>query len=190
MREQWKGVSTKLMCPFTGRAIKVCAVGPNWVGVSEGPGGGWTTGLFPDRAGLMSFLVGVAKDAEVGEPAKAPLLTCPITGKAFRIAEVQGRGWVASVADDRGGYSTTPFWSRRHLEYFLSTRAGVPPLFGPNDVVVRERTPPPPPDPMIQESKERQEVAREAVDKTIHEVGIESGRYRPRTIVSGAGQRR
>lgn len=189
MKEQWKGDALRLRCPFTGRPIKVCSVGPNWVAVSEGSGGGWTTGMFADRAELISFLVESLPAVEAQEPAKKPITRCPMTGLGFKITESQGRGWVASVADDRGrGYSTTPFWSRRHLEYFLSTRAGVPPLFDASAVEVRERRPPPPPDPEKQAVSEQRGVVREKVEEVVHNLRVGVGVRQPRVFV-GANQR-
>ena len=187
---KWNGRESPIRCPFTGRPLKLCQVGPNWVAASEGPGGGFVTSLFPSEKELLKFLHAFAKEIKPGMPVDKPLLECPWLELPFQIAEVSGRGWVASVCDLKGrGYSTSSFWSRRHLEYFLSTRAGVPPLFRNGDIEVRERVALPP-DPIGEEEASRQEAVHAATDEVVDKVGFETGALRPRVRLTGAAVKR
>lgn len=192
MAAKWVGELTSSRCPFTGLPLKLCPVGPNFVIVSEGPGGGWTSTVFSSKAEAIRFLDEFVKPMKLCEPASATLITCPMFESGFDIRELSGMGWTASASDGKQhGYSTTPFWSQRHLEYFLSTRAGVPPVFWNGDLSVRERMPPPPPDALAEETKSRQEAVYAAVDEVVDKSGIESGVVKPRVMVgSGRGKRR
>ena len=186
MAERWIGEETSFHCPFTGRAIKVCKVGPGWVAVSEGVGGGWVTSIQGDRHKLLLKLRDtLLPEAKIGEPARTPVLTCPMLHSAFRIAETSGVGWVASVDDGQGfGYSTSPFWSRRHLEFFLSTRAGVPPLFSQSEIEIRERMPPPSRvSSDVEEAKSRREAVHAAVEEVVGKAAMEAGVVQPRVRV-------
>lgn len=171
MKERWSGEAQSAWCPYTGRALKVCALGGGWVAVSEGPGGGWCTSVQTDRVKLLKALGALFPMPTPGEPLQAVDTLCPALKLPVELVETRA-GWEGRVCGPDGfGYRTSPFWSRRHLEYFLSTRAGVPPLFGSGDVKVRERTPPPRQDPALEEeAQSRQEVVREAVEKAVFDV--------------------
>lgn len=188
MADNWNGAATNFRCPFTGRPIKVCPVGSNWVAVSEGQSGGWVTSMFGDRAALLRFLDRVVPTLETKEPANQPIPTCPMLGVPFIKKDVPGAGWVATVSDGRGnGYRTSPFWSERHLDYFLSTRAGVPPLFTA-DIKVRDRERPRPAVPTdASEAQSRREAADEVTDRVVEEARHDGG---ARVVVPVNGTRR
>lgn len=181
----WEGVNIGIPCPFTGRPILACLAGSAWVAVSEGPGGGWVSTPFRSQSELRDFFVAMPRRAP-GEPRAKVDRTCPMMGAPIVARQTGNFNWVASCIDGRGrGYTTTAFYSERHLDYFLSTRAGVPPLFNTDDVQVRERKPPRP-DLVLAEAKSRQQEVAGHVEEIIDKVGLANGILVPKSIVGPA----
>lgn len=191
----WEGeLLEQYRCPFLGIPLRLCPVGALWILVSEAPGVGWVSSPFPTRQAALKFLAGQPVLA-VDEPASERNRVCPWFGTPIRVRQMSDYAWAAESDDGAGhGYSTVAFWSENHLDFFLSTRAGVPPLFGAGNVrVVGERAKPPPPDLAVEESKARLAEVRGHAQEVIDQVGLATGILVPKPIVGPAthtGKRR
>jgi hypothetical protein len=185
----WKGQELEIRCPFTGLKLLACELEGAWVGVSQSPAGGWVTTLFASKQALIMFLATSIRSEDPTEPLSSPNRDCPMFGGSLDVFTLgDNKNWIARSTDERGhGYVTTQFYSEAHLDYFLSTRAGVPPVFSSGNVVVRERVPPPPPDPVTLESNSRMEAVKENAQEVMDKVGLEIGVLKPKLFV-GAGR--
>lgn len=185
----WEGDELRaLRCPFTGRTLKVCTVGSSYVAVSEGPEGGWVSTSFPDRTALVIFLAKHLPQGapKIGEPLAKPTRICPFFGTEMTVRRSQSFNWSASSVDGKGrGYTTTSFRTEAHLDFFLATRAGVPPVFWDGSVSLRERKPPRP-DYLAQESETRRKAVEDNVQEVMDHVGLATGILVPKPIVGPA----
>lgn len=176
-----------IRCPFTARPLKARKAGGVWYAASEGADDGFFTSLFPGKGELVLWLVKTFKMPKAGEPATKPLLKCPVYGKPVTLKEVTGGRWIGvSYGKDGRGYTTRSFWDRRRLEYFLSTRAGVPPVFGPSALEVVGDRKPPVVDEYAKQANERLELVKGAANEAIEKAGLDLGILAPRpTVVKG-----
>lgn len=184
-----KTEASNFKCPFTGRPLEIYDLGGAFIAVSRVAGDdAWLTTLFATKAELVMFLAANLKNEKPGGPLTKVSRVCPLFGSPIQVVKTGNHRWLAMSHNAEGqGYTTTAFWTERHLDFFLSTRAGVPPVFSNGDVEVREREKPPPPDVLGEEMKSRQTSVVENAKVAIDKLGLESGILVPTPYI-GAGR--
>lgn len=170
-------VNTTARCPFFGTPLHLWDTVVGWFATADDRDQGWASVLFPTKEALLAALTPLVVDLRL--PAQAPILVCPFSGREI-VVRPAGEGKFEAVVD--GLWVSRPLVGRRRVEYMVSTRGGIPPLFDSaveSRVSVREREAPPAIVPI--EVPEGEGALRESIERLVSD----SRGGRPTVVVDG-----
>jgi hypothetical protein len=149
-----------------------------WFATSDERGSGWASVLFEDEKALRKALR-PRVEPTVALPADRPIMVCPFTGKPVVIRPA-GDGYFEAVVD--GLWVSRAESEIRRVEYMVSTRKGIPPLFDSSKfpvISIRERVPPPVSQPVP--APEGEGNVREHVERMV----VEDRGSSPTVVIDG-----
>jgi hypothetical protein len=120
------------VCPFFNIPLRVWKTAIGVFASSDGWGAGWASRLFDTEEALVEALT-PRFPAGVVLPAEDVVKTCPFTGKEI-VVRPAGEGMFEAVVD--GLWVSRPMLGARRVEYLISTRNGIPPVFRDRELVV------------------------------------------------------